>query len=209
MRAQLERVVPGAEALVGTAESIPLDDDSVDAVFVAEAFHWFGTSAALDRSRASCVQAARSLSSSTSVTASSTRHSRRRSATRWTSSRSRSRLRSRSRAVCGAPFPGPFEPLKEERFRTRSSATARACSHPSPGAWSPACPMTSAPCSSAAELISEGRYVSSLRTELYRTRLRPRSLGNPAEVRIGQRVHGRLFRYRPRRRPRSPSPPGA
>ena len=48
MRAQLERVVPGAEALVGTAESIPLDDDSVDAVFVAEAFHWFGTSAALD-----------------------------------------------------------------------------------------------------------------------------------------------------------------
>ena len=48
MRAQLERVVPGAEALVGTAESIPLDDDSVDAVFVAEAFHWFGTSAAPD-----------------------------------------------------------------------------------------------------------------------------------------------------------------
>ena len=48
MRAELERVVPGAEALVGTAESIPLDDDGVDAVFVAEAFHWFGTSAALD-----------------------------------------------------------------------------------------------------------------------------------------------------------------
>lgn len=47
MRAQLERVVPEAEALIGTAESIPLDDDSVDAVFVAEAFHWFGTDSAV------------------------------------------------------------------------------------------------------------------------------------------------------------------
>jgi SAM-dependent methyltransferase len=28
-------------ALAGSAEAIPLDDDAVDAVFVAEAFHWF------------------------------------------------------------------------------------------------------------------------------------------------------------------------
>jgi ubiquinone/menaquinone biosynthesis C-methylase UbiE len=41
MRAVLERVVPGARVLTGTAEAIPLDDESVDAVFVAEAFHWF------------------------------------------------------------------------------------------------------------------------------------------------------------------------
>ncbi len=30
------------ETLAGTAEAIPLPDDAVDAVFVAEAFHWFG-----------------------------------------------------------------------------------------------------------------------------------------------------------------------
>jgi SAM-dependent methyltransferase len=42
MRAVLERVVPDAEALAGTATAIPLEDDAVDAVFVGEAFHWFG-----------------------------------------------------------------------------------------------------------------------------------------------------------------------
>jgi SAM-dependent methyltransferase len=41
MRAILERVVPDAEALPGSAERIPLDDVSVDAVFAAQAFHWF------------------------------------------------------------------------------------------------------------------------------------------------------------------------
>jgi SAM-dependent methyltransferase len=43
MRAVLEEVVPGAEALAGSAEAIPLADDSVDAVFTAEAFHWFAS----------------------------------------------------------------------------------------------------------------------------------------------------------------------
>ena len=41
MRAILERVVPEVEALPGRAEEIPLDDGSVDAVFAAQAFHWF------------------------------------------------------------------------------------------------------------------------------------------------------------------------
>ena len=41
MRSILERVVPEADALPGSAERIPLDDASVDAVFVAQAFHWF------------------------------------------------------------------------------------------------------------------------------------------------------------------------
>jgi ubiquinone/menaquinone biosynthesis C-methylase UbiE len=43
MRTVLEEVVPGAEALSGGAESIPLGDGEVDAVFSAEAFHWFAT----------------------------------------------------------------------------------------------------------------------------------------------------------------------
>ena len=41
MRAILERVVRDVEALPGNAEQIPLDDASVDAVFAAQAFHWF------------------------------------------------------------------------------------------------------------------------------------------------------------------------
>lgn len=47
MRAVLERNVPGADVLPGDAERIPLDDGSVDAVFVAEAFHWFDSKAAV------------------------------------------------------------------------------------------------------------------------------------------------------------------
>jgi ubiquinone/menaquinone biosynthesis C-methylase UbiE len=43
MRAVLEEVVPGAEARAGSAEAIPLEDASVDAVFTAEAFHWFAS----------------------------------------------------------------------------------------------------------------------------------------------------------------------
>jgi SAM-dependent methyltransferase len=41
MRAVLEAELPQVRTLVGTAEAIPLPDESVDAVFVAEAFHWF------------------------------------------------------------------------------------------------------------------------------------------------------------------------
>jgi ubiquinone/menaquinone biosynthesis C-methylase UbiE len=43
MRAVLEEVVPDAEALAGSAQAIPLPDDSVDAVFTAEAFHWYAS----------------------------------------------------------------------------------------------------------------------------------------------------------------------
>ena len=47
MRAQLEAALPGVEALAGTAEAIPLPDESVDAVTAAAAFHWFDTEPAL------------------------------------------------------------------------------------------------------------------------------------------------------------------
>jgi SAM-dependent methyltransferase len=47
MRAVLERNVPAATVLPGSAERIPLDDSSVDAAFVAEAFHWFDSAAAV------------------------------------------------------------------------------------------------------------------------------------------------------------------
>lgn len=46
MRQVLAAKLPGAEVLDGTAEAIPLDSESVDAAFVAEAFHWFDHRAA-------------------------------------------------------------------------------------------------------------------------------------------------------------------
>jgi SAM-dependent methyltransferase len=47
MRAELVAATPGVEALDGTAEAIPLPDASVDAVTVAQAFHWFDVAPAL------------------------------------------------------------------------------------------------------------------------------------------------------------------
>jgi ubiquinone/menaquinone biosynthesis C-methylase UbiE len=47
MRAVLAEVVPGVELLDGTAEVIPLEDASVDAVVCAQAFHWFDAPKAL------------------------------------------------------------------------------------------------------------------------------------------------------------------
>jgi len=46
MRAQLRLAVPGVEVLDGTAEGLPFPGESVDAVFVAQAFHWFDVEAA-------------------------------------------------------------------------------------------------------------------------------------------------------------------
>jgi len=41
MRSLLTALCPRAELLAGTAEALPVAEASVDAVFVAEAFHWF------------------------------------------------------------------------------------------------------------------------------------------------------------------------
>ncbi len=46
MRQQLQQAVPGVEVLDGTAERMPLADTSVQAVLVAQAFHWFDVPAA-------------------------------------------------------------------------------------------------------------------------------------------------------------------
>lgn len=44
---QLRRAVPEAEAYEGPAEAIPLGDESVDAAFAGQAFHWFDPQRAL------------------------------------------------------------------------------------------------------------------------------------------------------------------
>lgn len=47
MGAQLTRLLPGVRLVNGTAESIPLESASADALVCAQAFHWFSTQAAL------------------------------------------------------------------------------------------------------------------------------------------------------------------
>lgn len=47
MLAELHRSLPGAIAVSGAAEAIPLGDSTVDAVLVGQAFHWFDPSLAL------------------------------------------------------------------------------------------------------------------------------------------------------------------
>jgi len=47
MRAELEQRVRGIAVLAGTAERLPLTDSYVDAVTVAQAFHWFDAQQAL------------------------------------------------------------------------------------------------------------------------------------------------------------------
>jgi len=46
MLAMLRTQLPAVDARAGTAETLPLADESVDAVFVGEAFHWFRTAEA-------------------------------------------------------------------------------------------------------------------------------------------------------------------
>jgi SAM-dependent methyltransferase len=47
MLAELSRALPGARALPGSAEAIPLPDGSVDAVLCGQAMHWFNLEQAL------------------------------------------------------------------------------------------------------------------------------------------------------------------
>src|SRR3954452_2306324 len=47
MRAELARVLPGVPVLEGSAEALPLEDSGVDAVVVAQAWHWVDPARAL------------------------------------------------------------------------------------------------------------------------------------------------------------------
>jgi SAM-dependent methyltransferase len=47
MRAELSKQLPTVDIRDGAAEAIPLDDATLDAVFVGQAFHWFRATEAL------------------------------------------------------------------------------------------------------------------------------------------------------------------
>jgi len=47
MRKKFQEILPEVKVLKGTADSIPLPDESADGVIAAQAFHWFATDAAL------------------------------------------------------------------------------------------------------------------------------------------------------------------
>lgn len=44
---ELRRAVPGVEARVGSAEALPVDDGSADAIVAGQAYHWFDPAVAL------------------------------------------------------------------------------------------------------------------------------------------------------------------
>jgi SAM-dependent methyltransferase len=174
MRAVLERMVKGAEVLAGSADVIPLPDEAVDAVFVAEAFHWFANEATLREisrvlrpggalailfNRAACdfepplpeafweVYRAGAIEKPPEQTVGT--------------------------GLWKTPFPGPFEPLREASFPNpveldRDGILAQAESWSMIGALPE--PERTALLTKLAELVPDRVYRHPLRTDLYSTR---------------------------------------
>ena len=175
MRAVLERVVPEAEALSGSADAIPLPDDSVDAVFVGEAFHWFGNAEVLQ-------EIARVLRPQGTLAILFNQvdgdFEPRLPEAFWDAYHARAIEKPPEQRVSTglwrAPFPGPFEPLIEASYPNpveldREGVLAQLAS------WSmiaalPA-PERTRLLAQLAELLPDERYRHPLRTDLYWTRL--------------------------------------
>ena len=175
MRAVLERVVPAAETLSGGADAIPLENDAVDAVFVAEAFHWFANAATL-------AELARVLRPRGTLAILFNQPDRDFEPPLpeafWEAYRAAAIEKPPEQTVSSglwkAPFPGPFEPLAEETFPNpieldREQILAQAASWSMIGALPER--ERSALLARLGELLPEGVYRHPLRTELYRTRL--------------------------------------
>jgi SAM-dependent methyltransferase len=176
MRAVLERVVPEAEALAGTATAIPLEGASADGVFVGQAFHWFGTDDAV-REIARVLQPGGVLAILFNQTdgerepqlPEAARH-----ALDSLASKRPPEYKSES-GIWRAPFPGPFEAFSEASFpnpveHDREGVLARIAS------WSMVAGLPDTERTRLLDelrvLVPEGRYRDPLRTDLYLTRLR-------------------------------------
>ena len=175
MRAILERVVAGAEALEGTATAIPLPDESVDGVFVAEAFHWFGTEEAVAEI-ARVLRPGGALAVLFNVADEEWEPSI--PAAFWDAYEAGTIVKpTEQRVASGAwrrPFPGPFEPFVESIHpnpvdRNHEGVLAQVASHSV---------MAALPDdererlrTTLSELLPAGDYREPLRTELFLTRL--------------------------------------
>ena len=176
MRAVLERVVPEAEALKGSADAIPLEDASVDAVFVGEAFHWFASDDVLNEIarvlRPGGVLAILFNQSDGDFEPPLPEAF-------WDAYHARAIEKPPEQTVSTGlwrtPFPGPFEPLTEASYPNpveldRDGVLAQAAS------WSMIAalpePERTRLLAQLAELVPDERYRHPLRTELSWTRLR-------------------------------------
>ncbi|HET8951244.1 MAG TPA: class I SAM-dependent methyltransferase [Solirubrobacteraceae bacterium] len=177
MRAVLERVVPEAEVLGGTADAIPLEDGSVDAVFVAEAFHWFAADVTL-RELARVLRPAGTLAILFNRADGDFEPPLPEEF--WAAYRAgaieKPPEQTVSTGLWKAPFPGPFEPFTEAGFPNpveldRAGVLAQTASWSTVGALPES--EQSSLLARLSELVPERVYRYPYRTELYLTRLRP------------------------------------
>jgi SAM-dependent methyltransferase len=176
MRAVLERVVPEAEAVPGSADAVPLADDSVDAVFVGEAFHWFADDATL-REIARVLRPRGILAILFNQVAGD--FEPKLPEAFWEKYHAHAIEKPPEQRVSSglwrAPFPGPFEPLSEASYPNpveldRDGIVAQVAS------WSMVAalpePDRTRLLAELAELVPDEHFRHPLRTELYWTRLR-------------------------------------
>lgn len=175
MRAVLERLVPEAGTLTGTATEIPLADDVVEAVFVGEAFHWFATDETL-REVARVLRPGGTLAILFNQSEGDTVPPL--PSGFWDAYRARAIQKEPENTVSSglwrSPFPGPFEELREASFANplvldRDGVLAHAAS------WSM---VAGLPEEQRGSLLAElarhvppGDYRFPLRTDVYWTRL--------------------------------------
>jgi SAM-dependent methyltransferase len=175
MRGVLERVVPEAEVLAGTATAIPLEKGSVDGVFVGQAFHWFGTDEAVRE--IARVLRPRGVLAILFNHADGELEPPLPQPVRDTLDElaaARPPQRSSQSGLWRAPFPGPFEPFTEASFpnpveHDRERMLARFAS------WSSVASLPDGErtrlLDELAALVPEGIYLDPLRTDLYLTTL--------------------------------------
>ena len=176
MREVLERVVPGAEALDGTADALPLADNAVDGVFVGEAFHWFANDATLQE-LARVLQPGGALAILFNQVDGDFEPPLPEAF--WEAYRADAIEKPPEQTVrtglWKAPIPGPFEPFVETTYPNpveldRDQLRAQAASWSMVGALPER--ERSALLARLGELLPDGVYRHRLRTELYRAQLR-------------------------------------